>query len=272
MDAISHIQEHEFGVLTNGVVYKFFTDQNETNKMDEEPFWEVSLESLSDRDLEQLENFVNGSDVAEAVTAASRLKYIAGMKKTLSQQYHDELEDAFAEWLARPLLPPRSRMTSEIKGMARQALHEFIEELVIGRLRGNQQPAPALEEGQPFQQSDDSLEETNEKTPEAPSSVVTTDEELEGLEIVKSIVSSIVDPERVKMRDNPSYCPVFLDSNRKPLCRFYFDGQQKQIGLFDGSRYSGGSLIASMHDIGSVQEILDHADQLRETAQHYLES
>ena len=95
------------GVLTNGIIYKFFTDQSEINRMDEHPFWEVDLQSLSDRDIEQLETFINGSDVSEAVTAASRLKYIAGMKITLGQQYHNEPDDSFAEWLARPLLPPK---------------------------------------------------------------------------------------------------------------------------------------------------------------------
>ena len=260
-------------VLTNGIVYKFFTDQNETNRMDEDPFWEINLLSLSSRDLEQLERFVNGSDVADAVTAASRLNYISGMKQTLSQQYHHQPDDAFAEWLARPLLPPRSRMTSEIKDMAQQAFREFVEELVTGSLRGNQPSAHVPEEEAPPQESNDSPEsdDSPEETTEGGRNIETTNDELEAYNIVKAIISDVVDTERVIIRDNPTYCPVFLDNNRRPLCRFYFDGQQKQIGLFDGSRYSSGALIATMHRIDSLQDIHNHAGQIRETARLYLE-
>ncbi len=31
----------KIGILTNGVIYKFFTDEAEANKMDEEPFWRL---------------------------------------------------------------------------------------------------------------------------------------------------------------------------------------------------------------------------------------
>ena len=47
----------KIGILTNGVIYKFFTDETEPNKMDEEPFWQVNLESLTDNDLTQFKNF-----------------------------------------------------------------------------------------------------------------------------------------------------------------------------------------------------------------------
>ena len=170
-----------------------------------------------------------------------------------------------------------STVRENFRRIVKTAFIEFVDEQIrMNYERGvesrNARSAPPMEKEELDLQPDELSEETAEETAEPSSSVVTTDEELEGLEIVKSIVSSLVDTERVKMRDNPSYCPVFLDSNRKPLCRFYFDGQQKQIGLFDGSRYSGGSLIASMHDIGGGQEIHNYADQLRETAQRYLES
>ncbi len=257
------------GVLTNGLVYKFFTDQNEINKMDESPFWEFNLQTLSDRDLEQLEKFLKGSDVADAVTAASRLKYIAGMKQTLSQQYHQQPDDAFAEWLARPLLPPRSRMTEDIKNMAQQALREFVTELVTGSLaRGNQTPEPISEEEPSFLE----FEETEGDVDEENNKVETTDDELRAYDVVKEIVGELVDASRVILRDNPSYCPVFLDNNRKPLVRFFFDRSPKQIGLFDGSRYSSGALIATIFNIDSISDLHNHADQIRETTRRYLES
>ena len=120
------------GLLTNGILYKFYTDTDKPNSMDEEPFWVLDLESLDSKDFGQLSKFAKGKELTEAISAASELSYIAKMKETLAKQYNnqagDKADDAFAEWLARPLLPSRARMTDEIKGMARQALIEFVEE------------------------------------------------------------------------------------------------------------------------------------------------
>ena len=76
----------KIGILTNGVIYKFFTDEAEPNKMDEEPFWQVNLESLNDNDLTQFKNFTKDDfDPLGAVQTASRFKYISGMKEILNQ-------------------------------------------------------------------------------------------------------------------------------------------------------------------------------------------
>ena len=190
----------KIGILTNGVVYKFFTDEAEPNRMDEEPFWEVNLESLSDNDLTQFRNFTKDDfDPLGAVQTASRFKYISGMKETLNRQYYSQPDDAFAEWLARPLLPPRSRMTQDIKEMAQQALREFVEELVTALLRANQTSMPVVEEvpSEEFRASSEEMEQQLEEG----RNTGTTDEELEGYAIIKSIVGQVVDLDRVTLRD-----------------------------------------------------------------------
>ena len=194
------------------------------------------------------------------------------MKETLNQQYHYQPDDAFAEWLARPLLPPRSRMTQDIKEMAQQALREFVEELVTALLRANQTSTPVVEEEAPPEEFGASSEEMEELLEEG-RDTETTDEELEGYAVVKTIVGEVVDSDRVTLRDAQQYCAVFLDdNNRRPLCRLHFNRSQKYIGLFDGSRASSGGHIETRHAIESLQEIHNHAEQLRETARRYLQS
>ena len=46
-----HVTEARFGVLTNGLTYRFFTDLEQPNKMDEKPFFEFNILDLKDRDL-----------------------------------------------------------------------------------------------------------------------------------------------------------------------------------------------------------------------------
>ena len=269
------------GVLTNGLTYLFFTDQVDPNIMDGSPFWEIEVRSLDSKALEQLGRIERGHFNAEnAVKGASELNYIAKMKETLTKHYNlqdgnrAKVDDGFVNWLIRPLLPANSRMTDEFKEMAQKALVDFVEELVVGRLRGSQQSvAPSAEEADPSQEPDELPEGSNEETPEETSTVITTDEELEGYEIVKAIVGEVVDPDRVTIRDAQQYCAVlFEDNNRRPLCRLHFNRSQKYLGVFDGSRNSSGALIEKRNPISSPADIHNFADALKETAQRYLES
>ena len=47
----------KFGVLTNGIKYRFYSDLDEINKMDKRPFFEVDLNNLTDTQINYLTNF-----------------------------------------------------------------------------------------------------------------------------------------------------------------------------------------------------------------------
>lgn len=38
-----NISKAKFGILTNGIVYRFYSDLTEVNKMDEKPFFEINM-------------------------------------------------------------------------------------------------------------------------------------------------------------------------------------------------------------------------------------
>ena len=264
----------QIAILTNGVVYKLFTDQNEPNMMDADPFWEINLENLNDNDLIQLRNISKENfNSASAVQTASRFKYIDAMKQILNRQYNQP-DDAFAEWLARPLLPARARMTDTIKEMAMIAFHEFVKDTVSDALKSLQ--FPALKRDEDDSPGDDTTAETPEVKSEPPSggqrNIETTAEELDALAIVRFLTGDVIDPERIILRDAQSYCAVHVDNRNKPLCRFYFNRAQKRLGLFDGTKASSGALNVTQHDIASVDGIHAYADQIRETARRLLES
>ncbi len=65
--------------------------------------------------------------------------------------------------------------------------------------------------------------------------VITTPEEIEGFYIVRTILSEILDSERVAIRDRQSYCTILLDDNQNyTICRLYFnDLDNLAIALFD---------------------------------------
>lgn len=54
-----HVTEARFAVLTNGVSYRFFTDLEQPNKMDEKPFFEFNILDFKDHHVDELKNLLN---------------------------------------------------------------------------------------------------------------------------------------------------------------------------------------------------------------------
>lgn len=76
------VTEAKFGILTNGIIYRFFTDIDEPNKMDQKPFFELDMRNVTDTDKKELKQFTKSAfDLDSIVESASELKYKNEMKK-----------------------------------------------------------------------------------------------------------------------------------------------------------------------------------------------
>ena len=49
-----HVSKAKFGILTNGLNYRFYSDLVEANKMDEKPFLEFNITEIKDNQIEEL--------------------------------------------------------------------------------------------------------------------------------------------------------------------------------------------------------------------------
>lgn len=86
-----HVTEARFGILTNGIVYRFFTDLERPNKMDEKPFFEFNILTFREQDIEELKKFAKSAfDLERILTTANELKYIRAIQNVLS------------DWMATP--------------------------------------------------------------------------------------------------------------------------------------------------------------------------
>lgn len=66
----------KFGILTNGVIYKFYTDLNEPNKMDLDPFLVFNVLDIQDNIVSEVKRFAKATlDIDAAFNAASELKF-----------------------------------------------------------------------------------------------------------------------------------------------------------------------------------------------------
>jgi hypothetical protein len=75
-----HVTTTRFGILTNGIIYRFYTDLVEPNKMDDKPFWEINISDMSEANVMELKKFhKTGFDVSQILSTASELKYTREM-------------------------------------------------------------------------------------------------------------------------------------------------------------------------------------------------
>ena len=248
-----------FGVLTNGVEYRFFSDLEETNKMDSRPFLIVDLEHADEFQTEELKKFAKQTfDLEKILSTASELKYTRGIKRLFGEEWLNPSE-VIVRHFAKKVYS--GHMTQSVKeqftAIVKRGFHDFVNDRLNERLQS------ALFQGETSENGSTS-EEEEITTVGAKPGIVTTEEEIEGYYVVKSIVGQCVDVNRVHIRDTISYCGILLDdTNRKPICRLYFNGKQKYLCLFDQDKNK------QKHPVKDVNDIYAYADDLRKTVLHY---
>ncbi|MCR1955091.1 hypothetical protein NSA24_09830 [Clostridioides mangenotii] len=86
--------EAKFAILTNGITYKFFTDLEEKNIMDDEPFLTIDLLNSDDNKLSHLKKFSkNKFDLEDIFSIASELKYTNLIKAQLNSQLNNPSDE-----------------------------------------------------------------------------------------------------------------------------------------------------------------------------------
>lgn len=82
------VTKARFGILTNGIVYKFYSDLEETNKMDLMPFLEINiLQELKPKTLNELKKFQKECfNIKGILDSALELKYTSLLKNTIAEQ------------------------------------------------------------------------------------------------------------------------------------------------------------------------------------------
>jgi hypothetical protein len=255
-----HVTASRFGVLTNGLRYKFFTDLEQPNKMDDTPFFEFDILDFKERDVEELKKFAKSAfDVDTILTTASDLKYTRLIQERLAEWVANP-PDEFVRILSADLLGSR-RFTATLKDQFAQITKRAFEQLLTERINGRLMGAMAAESPLQLEESAPIIPPSSDE-PE----IVTTAEEIEGLHIIRSILREVVNPRRIVMRDNLSYCAILLDdNNRKPVCRLRFNNAQKlAVGIF------GSDKNEERFPLQDIDDLYGFAEQLRATVQMHL--
>ena len=83
----------KFGILTNGITYRFYTDLDEVNKMDLTPFLEINMLEPKEYLIAELKKFCKNSfDKDNIFSIASELKYTNLIKDLLKSELDNPSE------------------------------------------------------------------------------------------------------------------------------------------------------------------------------------
>jgi predicted type IV restriction endonuclease len=237
-------------ILTNGVVYQFYSDTEQPNKMDSKPFFVFSMDAIRRTDPQTLELFTKSNFNIEGIFAeAGRLKLSSQLRIELEREFATPSEE-FVRLMAARVQP--GRLTSAAKEQFGALLATSIAGLIRDRV--NDRITSALNVANP---PADPIEDGHSDDMSDGDGVITTDDEIGGFRIVQAIVARLVDPKRVVIRDSKSYCAVLLDdNNRKSLARLHFNSPTtRYVGTFAGKSETRHQ-ISALTDIYKLEELL----------------
>jgi len=259
-----HVTSARIAILTNGQVYRFFTDLDQPNKMDEKPFLELDLLDIDEHVVPELAKLTKVAfDVESIISAAGELKFIGQIKRLIASEFLTPSDD-FVRFIATHVYEGTitQKVREQFAELTKKATAQYLSDQVNERLKSaisGTKPITITAPESPAEAASDASKDAPEDK------ISTTIEEMEGFHIVKAIVRSSVDVKRIAMRDTQSYCGVLLDdNNRKPICRLHFNRGQKYLGTFDQEKNE------TRNPIESVDDIYDFADHLRSTVAYYL--
>lgn len=240
----------KFGILTNGIVYRFYTDLDESNKMDDRPFLEFDILNIKESLIPELKKFQKQAFDIEAITnSASELKYSSQMRQIFGQQLANP-DDEFVKYILSKVYDGlrTQKVIESFRPIVKKAFTQFINEMINDRLQ------TALKtEGEKQNEAEQSDEQVTEEVVEE-SKIITTQEEIEGYFIIKSILYPSLEGHEITYKDTESYFNILLDNNtRKWICRLYLSPRKKLLVTPDKEKYQ----MTSINDLYSYREQLE---------------
>lgn len=255
------VTKARIAILTNGIQYRFYSDLEETNKMDDKPFLELDLANPKSNALAEVKKMAKDDfDLDRMLSTASELKYTSEIKKVLLIQ-SESPDEEFVRFFFQRVMPGgrfTATMKEQFSPLVSKAFHQFLSDKISDRLRSALESEKDSTDNNAEGATDDNQE------PIRDDGIVTTEEELEGYNIVRAVAAKNIPPTRVVHRDTKSYMGILLDdNNRKPICRLWFNSKQKYLGVFDGNKEE------TKIPIDSATDIYQHSDKILETIATY---
>lgn len=229
----------KFAILTNGIVYKFYTDLDDTNKMDKEPFLDINLLNIKENQIQQLSKFQRSSlNISEIMDSASLLKYNHIFKTSIEKQFQnpsDEMVKLFLQPIYKGV--KTQSVIEKFRPILKKALNDYLTDNINEKLQIALNTTTII------------AKDENES--------VSTKEEWEALSIIKEALKNTLDINKLFIKHTESYIAFLYENNsRKWICRLVLNNVQKTLILPDENKKDLKYPLADIHDISQYSEEL----------------
>jgi len=176
-----HTTKSKFGLLTNGIIFRFYTDLMEVNKMDEKPFLEFDFTNMKEQVVSELKKFHKSYfDLSSIVSSASELKYSNEIKSVMSKELIEPTPN-FVKFFVRQVYAGQAteKVMTQFTEIVKKSLNQLISDIISDRLKA----ALVKENINETEQA----KIVEEQPKEIENKIDTTSDEMEGFFIVKSV-------------------------------------------------------------------------------------
>ena len=244
-----------FAILTNGIIYKFFSDLDQPNIMDKKPFYILDMENLSEQSIAYVEKFIKANlDIDNILNTASDLKYL-NLTKLAFKELMENPSDEFVRLLLNTGIydgVKNQKVIDKFKPITKRAMNQYINEKLSSKFK------ETLTSGD--NEKDEDIEDSKEE-----SKIVTTIDELNSYAIVKSILRKEIEPQRIFYKDTESYFGILLDSNiRKWILRINLNSRNKHIIIPDENKKG------IRYDIDTIDDIYNYEKEIIDSLKRYM--
>lgn len=249
-----NVSSARFAILTNGIEYRFYTDLNKPNVMDESPFLVVNILDLSDNDIEQFKKFHKSYyNESEILSNASELQITLQIKDVFNRELHNPSTE-FVKFFVKELNDGRytSKQIEAYTSIVKKSMALIINEIIAERLNNAMK----------INDNNNEVKIEEEENVKDTSSIITTEDEIDSFLIIKNILRRNVDITKIGYKDNKNYFVIYFDKSWKWICRLYLN-KNKYISF---PSENGEEKIA----INSLDDIYNFSEKLIESASKYI--
>lgn len=220
--------EVKIAILTNGVEYKFFTDLTQDNIMDNTPFFSFSMESLTNADIETIENFSKDKfDASKLVKYAEELVYMSNLNSTLKELFRNP-SDEFLRFLIKDF--SNSRITTNVierfRPIVKKAINNTLLEIISEGLAPRETAVSTEQTTEEQIETETAIDEESS----AKNAIVTTEDELQSFEIVRSTLEEAKrDITNLAYKDTTGYFTIINRVVTRWFLRINLDTANKYI-------------------------------------------
>lgn len=235
------VTKAKFGILTNGIVYQFFSDLEESNKMDTVPFLEFDLLNVKKEAVEELKRFQKESfNIKSILDSASDLKYLTMVKNVIAEQVENPSDQLVKLIIGKNIYngTRTQAVMDKFKAIIAKAFNSYINDIISERLNTVMLPDTTV------------LNMAKDKAD------VITSEELEVLDFVRNMLDTDLD---IKYKKTSRYAYMQLgELTTKWICRVYIKKDEHSLILhkFSDTDYECEYYFTEIEQLEQIKDVI----------------